>query len=81
MGRKHRVPKKKRGGGGILRGMRGGVQSAARAVGVGTKSDKKDKEKTPPSRRRKIVENVITLVALAVVAVLLLRRFGVIHLF
>jgi len=67
MGRK-RAHKPKKRGGGVLRGMRGGVQSMAKKVSA-----------ERGSRRASLIWNIITIVAVLVAAAFLLRRFGVIQ--
>lgn len=72
MGRKRRHARKSGSGGGALTRMRGGFRSTVHsATGTG-----KAKPTTP---FRRSVTNLITIALLAVAAVLLLRRFGVLH--
>jgi hypothetical protein len=65
--RSQRAPKKKKGG--VLMGMRGTVQRAAKAVSTSTAD--------PAKKRSNLIWNIITVIAVAVTAVILLRRFGV----
>jgi hypothetical protein len=73
MGRKRRHAKKSGGGsGGALTRLRGGFRSTVRsATGTG-----KPRPTTPV---RRTVTNLITIALVVVAAVLLLRRFGVLH--
>ncbi len=68
MTRKRHPPRRNKKKGGVLTGLRGGVQKAAHAV-----------VSEPTDRRKKIIWNVVTGVLIAVAAALLLRRFGVLH--
>lgn len=52
----------------MLTGLRGGVRRAAHAV-----------VSEPAGRRKKMIWNVVTWLLVAVAAVLLLRRFGILH--
>jgi len=72
MGRKRRHARKSGSSGGALTKLRGGFRSTVHsATGAG-----KAKPATP---LRRSVTNLITIALLAVAAVLLLRRFGVLH--
>ena len=68
MTRARSAPKKKSSGG-LLRGMRSGVQ---RAVGAESEAPKK-------SKTANLVWNIVTVVLVLVTAAILLRRFGLIH--
>jgi len=72
MGRKRRHARKSGSGGGALTKLRGGFRSTVHsATGTG-----KAKPATP---FRRSVTNLITIALVVVAAVLLLRRFGVLH--
>ena len=72
MGRKRRHARKPGSSGGALTRLRGGFRSTVHsATGTG-----KAKPTTPA---RRMVTNLITIALLVVAAVLLLRRFGVLH--
>ena len=74
MGRKRRHGKKSRGGGGALTRLRGGFRSTVHsATGTGGGQAK------PATPLRRTVTNLITIALLVAAAVLLLRRFGVLH--
>jgi hypothetical protein len=77
MGRKRReAPKKKRGG--LLIGMRGGVQKVARGVSGG---DDKPAARQSQWRGRNLVKNVVTGILFLLAGLFLLQRFGVIDIF
>jgi hypothetical protein len=75
MGRKRRRGrhgKARGGGGGALTRLRGGFRSTTHAVvGAGNQG--------PESRLRRTVVNVITIGAVVAAALILLRRFGILH--
>jgi hypothetical protein len=77
VGRKRRPePKKKKSG--ILMGMRGTVQKAAKAVTGGDK-DKHADPADDRAKRRKRIENILWAIAFAAVGVYALWKFGVIR--
>jgi hypothetical protein len=71
MGRKHRGDRRGRKRGGTLTSLRGGFRRAAQAT-TGSGDQKK-----PVSPAKRALNNSLTIALVVVVAVLLLRRFGV----
>ncbi len=72
MGRKRRQARKPKAGGGALTRLRGGFRSTVQSA-TGTAKGK------PSTPLRRSITNLITIALLVVAAVLMLRRFGVLH--
>ncbi|MGD0835085.1 MAG: hypothetical protein ABSB49_00395 [Polyangia bacterium] len=72
MGRKRHRHRAGRSGGGAMTSLRGGFRSVAH--GMAGKEPAR-----PPSRIRRVLGNVVTVVLVLVAAGLLLRRFGLLH--
>ncbi len=75
MGRKRGRPAKKKKGG-LLIGLRGGVQ---KAVGAGKSEGSEDEPKKSPWKGMNLVWNILTAAACVLAGVVLLRRCGVIE--
>lgn len=70
MTRRSKSAPKKKGGGGVLRGMRSGLQHMAGTEGGAS---------PPKSKVKNLAWNIVTAILVLVTAAVLLRRFGVIH--